>query len=156
MLTNRRQFIKQLLIKGTSGIAMTAGLLHTTLAHALWPEQNYIPRNYPKTLRHLFKDAEFISSRKIKLGRLPHVAENGAVVPISVTSTLKNVNKIYILVEKNPYPLIAEFYLSPAVVPHISARIKMAKTSKVIVLIEADGKLYHKSKVVKVALGGCG
>lgn len=156
MFKSRRAFIKQMLFIGVSGLAITNGLFRSSLAYAQWPKENYIPRSYSKTLRHLFKSADFFPSKKIKLGRLPHVAENGAVVPISVTSTLKNVNKIYILVENNPFPLIAEFYLSPAVVPHVSARIKMAKTSKVIVLVEADGIIYHKSKKVKVVLGGCG
>jgi len=156
MFKSRRKFIKQMLFIGASGLTIASGMLRSSLAYAQWPKQNYIPRSYPDTLRHLFKNAEFIPSKKIKLGRLPHVAENGAVVPISVTSTLKNVNKIYILVENNPFPLIAEFYLSPAVVPHVTARIRMAKTSKVIILVEADGIIYHKSKKVKVAKGGCG
>ncbi len=156
MFKSRREFIKQIFSIAASSLTITSGLIKSSLAYAQWPKENYSPRTYQQTLRFLFKDAEFIPSKKIKLGRLPHVAENGAVVPISVTCSHENVNKIYILVENNPFPLSAEFFLSPAVKPRVAARLKMAKSSKVIVIVEAEDKLYHISKWVKVIEGGCG
>ena len=35
-------------------------------------------------------------------------------------------------------------------------RLKMARTSKVVAIVESDGKLYTASKEVKVTVGGCG
>ncbi|MCF6249893.1 MAG: thiosulfate oxidation carrier protein SoxY [Methylococcaceae bacterium] len=156
MLESRRKFIKFISYIGVSGITLTHSFLHTSLAKSQILINNFKLGNYEETLAGLFKGAEFIDSRKIKFYRLPHVAENGAVVPIKVTSTLKNIEKISILVEKNPHPLSAEFYLSPAVEPQVSARLKMAETSDVIVIIEAEGKFYRKTKKVKVIVGGCG
>jgi sulfur-oxidizing protein SoxY len=105
----------------------------------------------------MYNKPSFIVGRdKITFGRLPDVAENGASVPITITTTLKNVDKIAILVERNPYPLSAEFYLSLGVYPKVSARLKMAKSSNVVVVVEAEGKLYRKTKFVKVTVGGCG
>ena len=156
MPNSRRKFIKSALSVAVYGLTMAGGIFHSARANLLWLKDNFKPGTYDDTLRHLFEDAEFTGSRKIKLSRLPHVAENGASVPITVSCSLNNVKKIYILVEKNPSPLSAEFYLSPAVVPRVSARLKMAKTCNVIVIVEAEGKLYLKSKKVKVTVGGCG
>ena len=38
----------------------------------------------------------------------------------------------------------------------VGSRLKMAKTSKVVALVESGGKLYSASKEVKVTVGGCG
>ena len=38
----------------------------------------------------------------------------------------------------------------------MSNRLKMAKTSKVMALVESGGKIYSASKEVKVTVGGCG
>ncbi|MCK4843030.1 MAG: thiosulfate oxidation carrier protein SoxY [Methylococcales bacterium] len=138
------------------GLAVSSNFVCAKLADTQWLEQSFQPSSYKETLKHLFKGVRLIKSKRIKFSRLPRVAENGSIVPITVASSLKNVNKISILVKKNPIPLIAEFHLSPAVEARVSARFKMAKTSDVIAIIEADGKFYFKSKKVVVAVGGCG
>ena len=155
MLKSRRIFIAKMLSIGAYGITFASGLLHSSLVHAQW--LRFSLNNYHETIGYLFKGAELIDNHyKIQLYRLPHVAENGANVPIKIVSTFKNITKIYILVENNPRPLSAEFNISPAVAAQVSARLKMAKTSNVVVIVEADGKLYRKIKKVKVAKGGCG
>lgn len=156
MPNKRREFIKKMLSIAGYSLTLTSSFLYSSLTKAQWFNANYSPGKYDETLSRLFNGAKIIDSNKIKLGRLPRVAEDGRLVPIIVSSSLKNVEKIYILVEKNPTPLSAEFYLSPAVEPRISARLKMAETSDVIVIIEADGKYYRKSQNVKVIEGGCG
>jgi len=156
MLKSRRKFIKQLVSISSYGLTLASGFMHSAWANSLWKKENFTPGSYEDTLKHLFKDVAFIDSKEIKFSRLPKVAENGAVVPITIDSSLENVAKISILVEKNAQPLIAEFYLSPAVTAHVSARFKMAETCDVIVIIEAEGKYYRKSQKVVVAIGGCG
>ncbi len=156
MIKYRRTFIKSIFSLGVAGLAISSGILYTTLAKAQSLKEHFKRGSYQNTLNYLFKDVDFIESHKIKITRLPRVAENGAMVPITVNSSIKNVEKISILVEKNPSPLSAEFYLSPAVKPHVSARLKMAKTCDVIVIIQANGKFYRTSQSVKVTVGGCG
>jgi sulfur-oxidizing protein SoxY len=156
MFKSRRQFIKKILSLGAYGTAITNGFIYSSFANAQWIKEKFSPGEYQQILTRLFADAELIDSKKISFSRLPRVAENGATVPITIDSSLENVTKIFILVENNPHPLIAEFILSSAVIPHVSARIKMAKTSDVIVIVEAEGKLYRKKQNVKVAIGGCG
>lgn len=156
MFKSRRKFIKQCLSITTYSITLASGLLRSSIANAEWQKEKFQDGSYKETINKLYKEAKFTKSNKIHFSRLPKVAENGALVPITVTSTLKNVSKISILVEKNPRPLIAEFYLSPSMAPHVSARFKMAKHSKVIVLVEAEGKFYKKTQYVKVTKDGCG
>jgi len=88
--------------------------------------------------------------------KVPDIAENGAVVPVTVSTSLADVESISVLVENNPTPLVAMFELSPQSVPDISVRIKMGESSKVQTVVKAGGKLYSASKEVKVTIGGCG
>lgn len=85
----------------------------------------------------------------------PEIAENGAVVPVTVTSSLTRTEQIFILVDKNPTMLVASFLFPEGTEGFITTRIKMAQTSSVIVLVKADGKFYRASKEVKVTAGGC-
>jgi len=156
MLESRRKFIKNLLSITAYAFTASSGLIYSSWAQAQWLKERFKATTYDELLKQYFPDIEFISSQKIKFSRLPRTAENGAIVPIKITSTIKNIEKISILVEKNPHPLIAEFFLSPVMEPSVSARIKMAESSDVIVIIEAEGKFYRQSKYVKVTIGGCG
>lgn len=87
----------------------------------------------------------------------PDIAENGAVVPMAVATTLPNVKHLLVLVEKNPSALVAKFDVSPAVDANFSTRAKMGQTSDVYaVAVTSDGKAFYSKKEVKVTLGGCG
>ena len=87
----------------------------------------------------------------------PDIAENGAVVPIGVATTLAGVKQMLILVEKNPSALVAKFDVTDSVEPNFSTRAKMGQSSDVYaVAIMADGKALYSKKEVKVTLGGCG
>jgi sulfur-oxidizing protein SoxY len=86
----------------------------------------------------------------------PDIAENGAVVPISVASSATNTELIAILVEKNPNPMSASFTIPQGTEPAISTRIKMHGSSNVHALVKADGKWLLASKEIKVTIGGCG
>ena len=87
----------------------------------------------------------------------PDIAENGAVVPVGVSTTLAGVKKLLVLVEKNPSVLSAVFDVSDAVDANFATRVKMSQSSNVYaVALMADGKVLFAQKEVKVTLGGCG
>jgi sulfur-oxidizing protein SoxY len=94
------------------------------------------------------KDVVFVST--------PDIAENGAVVPIAITSNVPKTESIAILIEKNPNMLAAVFDIPAGTDPTVSTRVKMAQTSNVYALVKADGKYHVASKEIKVTLGGCG
>lgn len=95
-------------------------------------------------------------SKDITFVGTPDIAENGAVVPIGVTSTIPKTEQIAILIEKNPNMLAAVFDVPAGTEPAIATRVKMSQTSNVYALVKADGKFYVAAKEVKVTLGGCG
>ena len=95
-------------------------------------------------------------SSEVAFVQTPEIAENGAVVPIGVTSSIPRTDSIAILIEKNPNPLAAVFDIPSGTEPAISTRVKMAQTSNVYALVRADGKYFVASKEIKVTLGGCG
>ena len=103
----------------------------------------------------MFGTAESTPSDQITL-KVPEIAENGAVVPVTVSTTLGNVESISIVVENNPRSLAASFEISAGTLPDVSSRIKMGETSDVIAVVKTDTGVYSTSKQVKVTIGGCG
>ena len=96
------------------------------------------------------------ASKDIVFFSTPDIAENGAVVPIGVTSNLPKTESIAILVEKNPSMLAASFDIPQGTEPSLTTRVKMGQSSNVYALVKADGKYHVASKEIKVTLGGCG
>jgi sulfur-oxidizing protein SoxY len=155
MPTNRREFIKRILAFSAGALASAGGWLAPFEAHARWPADHFMPGRFNDTLKRLFADRKIIETDQISL-KIPQIAENGAIVPITVSGTLPNVKAVSILVEKNPVPLAARFELSPELELFLSARIKMAETSEVLVIAETEQALYGVRQLVKVTIGGCG
>lgn len=100
-------------------------------------------------------DGPIIESDQVTL-KIPDIAENGAVVPVTVSTDLPDVESISVIVDNNPTPLAAMFALSPQSVPEVSVRIKMGESSIVRTVVKSGGKYYSASKEVKVTIGGCG
>jgi sulfur-oxidizing protein SoxY len=86
----------------------------------------------------------------------PQIAEDGAVVPITVESRLPNVETILIFVEKNPVPLAARFQFDPSMDAFVSLRIKMNESSDVIAVVKSGDDYFGARRKVKVVVGGCG
>jgi len=123
-------------------------------ANDKYPEEAFKAKNEADAIKVLYgKTPE--ASDKVKMDA-PEIAENGAVVPVSVTISLADVSSITFLVSENPVALVASYHIPAGTVPSVGNRIKMAKTSNVIVVVEAGGKLYSATKEVKVTVGGCG
>ena len=128
--------------------------LPKALFAAVWPKKAFLSTEGGQALAALLGTDETIRSEEIML-KLPEIAENGAVVPVTIGTTLENVESISIVVDKNPRPLVANFEMMPGVLPWISSRIKMAETSRVVAVVKTDTGIYSTSKNVKVTLGGC-
>jgi sulfur-oxidizing protein SoxY len=123
-------------------------------ANDKYPEDAFKQKSDAEAIKALYgKTAE--ASDKVKLDA-PEIAENGAVVPISVSSSLADITSISILVSENPNALAASYKIPAGTVPSVANRLKMARTTNVIAIVEAGGKLYSTTKEVKVTVGGCG
>ena len=136
------------------GLLTSAGLLAPGAAQAEWNKSAFGAKSASDTLAALNASGAEKSSSVTLVA--PEIAENGAVVPMAVSSSLSNVEEVAILIENNPTPLAAIFTIPAGTEVAIQTRCKMGKTSNVIALVKADGKFYTASKEVKVTLGGCG
>ncbi len=97
-----------------------------------------------------------VASKDVVLGA-PDIAENGAVVPFTISTSLSGVKQMLLLVEKNPSALVAVFGVNDSIEANFGTRSKMGQTSDVYaVAVMADGKAFFAKKEVKVTLGGCG
>ncbi len=152
---------RRVILQGVASVALVGlGRIAFGAAPALaaandkYPEAAFKQKSSDEAIKLLYgKTAE--PSDKVKLDA-PEIAENGAVVPISASSTLADVTSISFLVSENPNALVASYKIPAGTIPSVANRLKMAKTSNVIVVVEAGGKLYSATKEVKVTVGGCG
>lgn len=145
--STRRALLKSLAL-------MSAMAMMPRLALAAWPKKAFEDESVEAAITELYGTGSEVNDQ-VKL-KAPDIAENGAVVPVSVSTDLPNVESISIYVEQNPNPLAATFELSKSSLPDVSTRIKMGTTSNVIAAVKAGDKVYTVSQEVKVTIGGCG
>ena len=149
---------RRLALQGAGSVALIGLGFATAPAFAAandkYPEDAFRQKSDADAIKALYgRSAD--ASDQIKLDA-PEIAENGGVVPISVMTTLPGVTSISFLVSENPNALAASYVIAEGTVPSVANRLKMAKTSNVIAIVEANGKLYSATKEVKVTVGGCG
>ncbi len=150
----RRNVLKSAAGAGTVAVAVAAGLLTPTFALAGAPRSAFQAKNLGDALKEMGATGA-ADSKDITI-KAPDIAENGAVVPVEVTSGIAGTTSIAIFAEKNASPLIADFDLMNGAQGFVSTRIKMGQTSLVRAVVKAGGKSYTASKEVKVTIGGCG
>jgi sulfur-oxidizing protein SoxY len=136
-------------------LVAAAGWLPRGAAAETWNKDAFSTKSLDETMKALRGSAP-VASKDIVFFSTPDIAENGAVVPIGITSNVPKTESIAILVEKNPNMLSAVFDVPAGTEPSLSTRIKMGQTSNVYALVKADGKYFVNSKEIKVTLGGCG
>ena len=151
MNTRRRTFLS---VTGSMVTLGGAGLLGSACAYAAWNKPGFEAKAANDAIKNLGA-GNLIESRDIAI-TAPDIAENGAVVPVAVTSRIPNTQSISIIAEKNPFPLAATFDIASGAEGYASVRIKMGQTSNVRAVVKADGKFYTSVKEVKVTVGGCG
>jgi sulfur-oxidizing protein SoxY len=137
-----------------AGLLAAAGLF-PRLALAAWNTTAFDAKSVADVMKAFGASAP-AESKDVTL-TAPDIAENGAVVPMGVATTLAGVKHMLILVEKNPSTLVAKFDVGDSVEPNFLTRAKMGQSSDVYaVAVMGDGKSYFAKKEVKVTLGGCG
>lgn len=151
----RRSLLKLAGSAGTLAAASLTGLLRSaeTLA-STWNKAGFDSKAVAEVLKSL--GATDVAESKDIAITAPDIAENGAVVPVAVTSRIPNTQQISIVAEKNPFPLAATFDVSGGGEGYVSTRLKMGQTSDVWAVVKAGGRYYVAKKEVKITVGGCG
>jgi sulfur-oxidizing protein SoxY len=149
--------VRRVLLQRAGAIAagLAAGLLNPIAAlAATWNKDAFGAKSAADALKGIGA-ADASPSGDIVI-EAPQIAENGAVVPIEITSKIPGTTSLAILVEKNPYPLVAKFDFMEGAMPYVKVNAKMGETSDVRVVATAGGKHYAATKEIKVTIGGCG
>ncbi|HEX8818442.1 MAG TPA: thiosulfate oxidation carrier protein SoxY [Archangium sp.] len=140
---------------GVLALAYAAGLIQPEAAVAAdWNQTAFAGKNLEEVLA-AFGGSVPTESKDIDI-TAPDIAENGAVVPITIESKIAKTQEIALLVEKNPNALSSRFELPEGTDPYVMTRVKMGQTSHVVALVKADGKYFFARREIKVTLGGCG
>jgi sulfur-oxidizing protein SoxY len=147
------QLSRRLFLQGSVALASLMALPRALLA--AWPEKAFASSAASEAMTELFGTDQTTPSSAISLSA-PEIAENGAVVPITVETTLDKVQSVSIVVDKNPRPLAISFEIPEGTLPNVACRIKMGQTSPVTAVVKTDSGLFSATKEVKVTIGGCG
>ena len=144
------------LLKAAGAFAglLAAGLAAPLTAFAAWSKDAFAAKKAEDALKSLGTTGAQPS--KAILIEAPDIAENGAIVPIEISSSIPGTSSIAVLIDKNPYPLAAKFDFGEGAVPFVKLNAKMGETSDVRVVATAGGSHYTSTREVKVTLGGCG
>ncbi len=145
----RRSFLKGTLVAS----AIAAGAVSTSSVFAA--ADKLTDAKSVDDLMKLLGAEGAATSDKIKI-KAPEIAENGAVVPVGITSELPGTTEIVSITAENPTPFSAKYTIGEGATPAVKSRFKMGKTTDVIAVVKADGKYYMAKTNVKVTKGGCG
>jgi len=162
-MTGQRRVSRRTALKTLSalGVAAAGGVIpmpRSANAQALGQNESV-----EEALKRLFggkpmKDG----AASIKLD-VPLIAENGAVVPISVSvespmTPTNYVKHIYVVADKNRIPVVTRVTLAPeAGRAFMGANIRLGESGDVRAIVEqSDGSLLVVKREVKVTVGGCG
>jgi sulfur-oxidizing protein SoxY len=121
---------------------------------AAWNEQAFGAKTAADALKNI--GAASPAPSKDILIEAPQIAENGAVVPIEISSNIPGTTSIAVVIEKNPFPLAGKFDFKEGALPYVKLNVKMGETSDVRVVAVAGGKHFAATREIKVTIGGCG
>jgi len=140
---------------GAIAAGLATGLLNPLAAlAATWNKDAFSAKSAGDALKSLGSGSAQASSDIVI--DAPQIAENGAVVPIEISSRIPGTTSIAVLVDKNPFPLVAKFDFMEGALPFVKVNAKMGETSDVRVVATAGGKHYVATREIKVTIGGCG
>ncbi len=155
ILNARRRTLRALALGAAWIVGLGAGVLRAGQAlAAAWNKPGFEAKAVADVLKSLGA-APLAESRDIVISA-PDIAENGAEVPVTVTSRIPNTQSLSLIAEKNPFPLVATFEFEAGIEPTVLLRIKMAETARLRCVVKADGRFYTAAREVKITLGGCG
>ena len=138
----------------SSGLAVSSLTGARNAFAAIWNKAGFEAKTTADALKSLGITGA-TASRDILI-TAPEIAENGAQVPVTITSKIANTQSISIVIDKNPFPLSSTYEFSNGADSYVSTRLKMGQTSNVVAIVKADGKFFSASKEIKVTIGGCG
>lgn len=150
---NRRLFLRNTFLAALAA-GLAPGLLIPVRALGAWPQQAFLSEDAETAVRAVVGNAQILPSPAITL-EAPDNAENGALVRISIDTDFQDAETLTLISEPNPFPLVANFRLTPRLRGPIVTRIRMGGSGDVVAIVAQGGRYYSARRPVRVALGGC-
>lgn len=148
---------------GVLGVAGATGALTVAGPPRAEAQQFGLQESVQDALKRLFGGRPIKDGTGVVKLDVPLIAENGAVVPVSVEvsspMTPQNyVKHVYIVADQNRIPIIARATLAPeSGQAFVGATVRLGETGDVRAIVEqSDGTLLQMKREVKVTVGGCG
>jgi sulfur-oxidizing protein SoxY len=155
MHLGRRRFLHHAGNAGIVSLLLAHGFLKTAAAaRPAWNKAAFEATSLKNALAAVV-DQPLVETAEVRI-IAPDIAENGAVVPVGVTSSMEGVEAIAILCEKNPQPLAAIYEIPPGTFADLRTRVKMSESADVVVLIRSRNRYHIATRSIKVTRGGCG
>ena len=155
----RRSFVREVGGSGVIALLVACGFLPESAFADLWNKPAFGATSMEEALAAIVNGSQVVD-KQLEGGDIeviaPEIAENGAVVPVGVIAAMPGVQSIAILCEDNPQPLAAVYEIPPGTLADVRTRVKMARSSNVVVLVKAGGVFHMATKAIKVTRGGCG
>ena len=139
---------------GAATLLVVALLKPARALAAVWNKDAFAAKNPVDALKGI-GIVDTVASKDLLIDA-PQIAENGAVVPVEITSNIPNTTSIAVVIDKNPFPLAGKFEFLDGALPFLKVNLKLGETSDVRVVAIAEGRNYVATKEIKVTIGGCG
>lgn len=153
----RRSFLK-----GLGSVAVVSAAVTPTLLMGAEAPTGANALDIDSAVKAITGGKSVAVSPKVHL-KVPEIAENGAVVPVTVQvdspmTKEDYVKTIHVFASKNGNVRCADVMLTPANGKAMFAtRIKLGQSQEVVALVETStGEFLSASQNVKVTIGGCG
>ena len=147
--------MKTAIVASATGAAITSGLISSNSVFAASHEKDFTKAKSLDEAMKLMGVTDVAESEMIKI-KAPEIAENGAVVPVGITSEIEGTTEIVALISNNPTPYAAKYTIGAKAKAAVKSRFKMAKTTDVVAIVKANDKFYTAKSNIKVTKGGCG
>lgn len=155
MSITRRTFVRAAASSVAVSTSMAAGMFVLRSAGAALPPQTFFAPSPAAAVEAVLGSSQSMPDPAVELD-VPSIGESADVVPVSVSTSLDDVESITIVAEKNPNPVIASFRLDPALEPYVATRMRLAESGDVSALVMSGKTVHRTTKSVKIGLGGCG
>ncbi|MBN8911476.1 MAG: quinoprotein dehydrogenase-associated SoxYZ-like carrier [Rhizobiales bacterium] len=114
---------------------------------------------WPALQKDLFAERSVVEDPSAVVLEAPYRAEDAALVPLTIRiPSTASAKKLFLVIDKNPAPLVADFTFGPAAGAGervLETRVRVDMYSNIRAIIETgDGRLLMATKFVKAA-GGC-
>ena len=155
MNMTRRTFLGAAVSGAAVASTVAAGVLTPRRAGAALPPETFFATSPAEAIKAVLGTYQTPTDPAVELD-ITDTVEMADMVPVSVETTLDNVESITIVADENPNPIIANFKLDPRLQPYVATRVRLGGSGDISALVKAGDTIYRATKYVQVAISGCG